>query len=351
MKQPQKLIAILSAAALSISLFAGCAKTENSAPESAAPAESSASSQPASTTVQSAKPMMRVGALQGPTGLGLVQLMEQTEQKQTENVYEFTLSAAPDEVSAKLISGELDIACVPTNLAAVLYGKTEGKIKLIGVNTLGVLYLLQKNEEDAVTSLKDLQGKEIFSTGQGATQEYILSYLLEKNGLGAGDGTTVTYKTEHAELATLLVENKAEYAVLPQPFVTSVTMKDDTVKTALDLNKEWETATGTQLPMGCVVVRSDFLEKNTAAVDTFLREYADSVDYVNSNVPEAAALAGKFEVIAEQVAVQAIPNCNIVCITGEEMKTPVSAYLEVLFTANPKAVGGSLPDDAFYYIP
>lgn len=345
--------------------------------------------------------MVRVGALQGPTGLGLVELMEKTEQKQAGNIYEFTLAGAPDEISGKLVSGELDIASVPTNLAATLYAKTEGKVKIIGVNTLGVLYLLHKDpeaetdtettveaeeseeetdsgtesddestaeteaetgeeataadadeaaaEEEQGLTFADLEGETIYSTGQGATQEYVLNYLLQQSGVS---DVEIIYKSEHAELASLVVAGEAEYALLPQPFVTTVTGKDNSVSVAMDITKEWEAATdGKQLTMGCVVVRTEFLEKNQDAVDKFLEELAESVDYVNSNVAESAALAGKFEVIAEDVAAKAIPLCNIVCLTGQEMKDSVTPYLEVLAAADPKSVGGALPDEAFYYIP
>lgn len=310
---------------------------------------SSTASQFSSTQTLEAKPMMRVGALQGPTGLGLVELMEKTERKETGNLYEFTLAGAPDEISGKIVSGELDIACVPTNLASVLYNKTEGKVRMAAVNTLGVLYVLQKNDEDTISGFADLEGAAIYSTGQGATQEYVLNYLLEANGVTDAE---IVYKSEHAELAALMLGGDVEYALLPQPFVTSVTMKDDAVRVALDVTGEWEHATGgSKLTMGSVIVRTDFLEKNGAAVDRFLEELAGSVRYVNTHVDDAAALAGKYDVIAESVAREAIPQCNIVCMTGNEMRDSVSAYLQILFEADPKSVGGSLPDEAFYYIP
>lgn len=329
-------------------LLSGCAQEQEN--PSSAPDEQSTSAVQ-SETIQStdALPIIRVGALQGPTGLGLVELMEKNEKKEATNLYEFTLAGAPDELSGKIINGELDIACLPTNVASVLYAKTEGKVNLLAVNTLGVLYMLQKNDADVIGSIDDLSGETIYSTGQGATQEYVLDYLLTENGV---EDAEVVYKSEHAELATLMIEGSAEYALLPQPFVTTVTSKDDTVDVALDITEEWETVTdGKQLTMGCVIVRTEFLEQNQAAVDTFLEELAQSVEFANTNVDEAAAYSGKFEVVNQEIAQKAIPECNIVCITGEEMQTSVSAYLEVLNNANPQSIGGALPDEAFYYLP
>lgn len=352
----QKLLAILCVLTMLATLFAGCGSSGGQSSTAASPAaETGSAAQTQESLPQSSmpsnevKPIVRVGALQGPTGLGLSSLMEKAEQKEAASIYNFTLAGAPDEISGKIISGELDIACVPTNLASVLYEKTQGGVSVISISTLGVLYVLQKNEEDAITGFADLSGKTIYTTGQGATQEYVLSYLLEQSG---ATDVTVEYKSEHAELATLVLEGQVEYALLPQPFVTTVTSKDEDVKIALDVTELWNTATGgKQLAMGCVIVRNDFLQTNQAAVDNFLREYTESVDFVNGNVEEGAALAGKFEIINEAVAKLAIPKCNIVCVTGEEMKNSVSAYLEILFAANPGSVGGSLPDEAFYYVP
>lgn len=318
-----------------------------------------ASAQPSNVQSQEAKAMVNVGALSGPAGIGMVGLMEQNEQNKSANIYEFTIAGAPDELSGKLISGELDIAAVPTNMAAMLYARTEGKVQIVSTTTLGVLYLLDRPLEDdaaedgedgtaEITSIADLAGQTIYTTGQNATQEYVLKYLLQKNGV---TDTAIEFNAEHAELAARMLEGRVRLALLPQPFVTTVTMKDDTVNVALDITREWEDATGTKLAMGAIVVRKEFLEKNSAALDKFLAEYAASVDTVNENVEEAAALCGKFEVIAEDVAKNAIPSCNIICLTGSKMKESVSAYLEILFEAEPKSVGGALPDDAFYYIP
>lgn len=296
-----------------------------------------------------AKPSIRVGALKGPTGLGITQLMEQNDRKETHNTYEITTVAAPDEISGKIISGELDIACVPTNMASVLYNKTGGKVKVIQLTTLGVLYVLQSNEEEAIAEIGDLAGKTIYSTGQGATQEYVLNYLLEQSGV---TDARVEFKAEHAELATLLIEGSVEYALLPQPFVTTVTAKKDSIRVVLDVTKEWDRVTGgKQLAMGCIVVRDDFLQRNHPAVDRFIEEYRESVDWVNENPEEAGTLAEMYDIITKEVAQKAIPLCNLVAVSGEEMKSAVESYLEVLEAADSQSVGGSLPDDAFYYIP
>lgn len=333
---------------LVITMFAGCSSGNNSsslpASESTEPIGGGASSEPESEA-PSEKSTVRVGAIKGPSSLGMLGVMENNEQQIALNSYEFTLAGSPQDIQAKLINGELDIAAIPTNLASVLYNKTNQGISAVAVGTLGVLYVLSK--EDAITSFKDLEGKTIYASGQGSTPEYVLDYLIDKNGLSGK--ISVEYKAEHAELASLIASGNADIAMLPQPFVTTVTSKDDSVKIVMDLNEEWRSATDTELAMTCIVVRNEFLSENKDAVDKFIEEYKASTEFVNANVDEAAELSGKFEIIPAEVAQKAIPYCSIICIAGNDMKTSVNPLLEVLMGANPQSVGGQVPDDAFYY--
>lgn len=290
---------------------------------------------------------IRIGALKGPTALGMLKLMEDAKAQTTKNNYTFTLAGAPDEISGKLISGELDMAAIPANLAAVLFNKTEGKILMSAVNTLGVLYMLDTG--DSLQSMQDVAGKTIYATGQGSTPEFALNYLLKAHGLEPGKDVEVIYKSEHAEVAALMAEGKVAYALLPEPFVTTVLNKGG-ARVALDLTEEWQKVgeEGSNLVMGAFAVRKEFYEKNPQAVKDFLAEYKISVAYTNEHVDEAAALSGKYEIIAEAVAKKAIPACNIVYVDGDEMKTMTEAFLKVLFEADAKSVGGKLPTAEFY---
>ena len=284
---------------------------------------------------------IRIAALKGPTGMGLVALMGQEYQ----SLYNITLSGAPDEVSASFISGETDVAAVPINLASVLYNKLQGEAVMIAVNTLGVLYVLENGE--TVNSIADLSGKTLYATGQGSTPEYILSYLLEKNGL---TDVTVEYKAEHSELATLMASGEATLGMLPEPNVSAVMAQNENMRVALDLTAEWEKVSDTPLVQGCLIVRKAFFSEHEASVTRFLKDYAASAAYVNDHHKQSAALMEQYGVLpSAAVAQKAIPNANIVCLTGGEMKAAASAMLQVLYDFNPKSVGGALPDDALYY--
>lgn len=331
MKKLIRFTGLVLAAATIIAVLAGCNKIEDSS--SSEPNTSSESSAP-----QAAK--IRVAALNGPTALGMLNMMENDK-------YEFTVFSKPDQVTAELNKGTVDIAAVPTNLAATLYNKN-ASVKLLALNTLGVLYVLEKG--NSIQSVKDLKGKTIYSTGQGAVPEYALNYVLEQNGLTVGKDVTVEYKTEHAELASLMAAEKTGIAVLPQPFVTTVLTQNSEVRVALDLTKEWENANNATLTMGCIVARTEFLEKDKEAVDAFLAAYQTSTSAANDDIDGTAKLAEQHNIIKEAVAKKAIPACNIVYIAGEEMKKKANSFFTVLAKANPKSIGGKVPDDDLFYI-
>lgn len=314
--------------------------SESSAPESS---DSTVESVPDNTAPDNAP--VRVAALKGPTAMGMTKLMSDSEGL---NEYEFEIVAAVDEISPMIAQGTADIVCVPANLGSVLYNKTEGGVRALAVNTLGVLYICENG--DTVTSVEDLKGKTIFSSGKGATPEYALNFILKSNDIDPEKDVTIEWKSEHAECLASLLATENSVAMLPQPFVTTAQTKNEGVRVAIDLNDAWDDLNvDSSLLTGIVIARKEFAESNPEAVNEFLSRYHASVDFVNNNVDEAAELVGKYDIVPAAVAKKAIPECNIVCITGEEMKTKLGGYLQVLFENEPKAVGGKLPADDFYY--
>lgn len=302
---------------------------------------------------QDAEPVaVRTAALKGPTAMGLVRFMSEAEAGNVaDNDYTFDIYASADEVTPLIAQEEVDIAAVPANLASVLYNRTEGGVRVIAINTLGVLYIVEQG--DSVQSVADLAGKTIYASGKGSTPEYGLAYILEKNGLTIGEDVQVEWASEHSEALAQLMADPNGVAMLPQPFVTTAQMKNDQIRVALDLTEEWDAVQSgddqSSMITGVAVVRSAFADENPAAVDAFLSHYAESVDFVNDNVSEAAQLVGSYDIVTAEVAEKALPECNIVCITGADMKEQLSGYLAVLADQNAEAVGGTLPGDDFYY--
>lgn len=293
---------------------------------------------------------INLGGLTGPTSMGMVKLLDDAENGLTANTYEFTIAGSADELTPKLLKGDLDILAVPANLGAVLYNKSGGEVQMIAANTLGVMYIVE-NGSDTVRSLADLKGKTIYSTGKGSTPEYCLTYLLEQSGLTPGEDVTIEWKSEPAEIVALMSAENNTVAMLPEPYVTVAKTQLEGLHTAIDLNEEWNRVNKeSKLVTAGLVVRKAFADEHPEAVAKFLEEYSASTKYVNENVEEAAKLIEKYGIIKAGVAVKAIPNCNIVCITGKEMKEITEGYFGVLESQDAVSVGGSLPGEDFYLI-
>ena len=377
----KKIFPVMLAAALGLSLLSGCASSgtdaassaaettaaetaaETEAPETGAPetiSESSSEETAAEETDSaeaSAAPaeetVVRVGGLKGPTTMGLVKLMQDAENGEAQNAYEFTMVTAADELTAMVAGDQVDIALLPANVASVLYHKTNQNVSVIDINTLGVLYLV--SGDTSITSLDQLAGKTVYLTGKGTTPDYVFNYLLSSAGLSAED-VTLDFRSEATEVAAILAENPEAVGLLPQPFVTVALSQNDALSIIMDLTEEWDKLqaedSNSRLVTGVTIVNNDFLSSHPDMVDAFLEEHEASALYTDNHPAEAAELIAAAEIVAKApIAEQALPYCNITCITGEDMKEALSGYLEVLYEQAPGSVGGSLPDDAFYYIP
>lgn len=299
------------------------------------------------------KVTVKVGALKGATTLGLLPLEDKAANGEAGENYEFSMMTAADELLPMMIKGELDIALLPSNVASILYQKTNGGVTVIDINTLGVLYMV--SGDSSITGVEDLAGRTIYLTGKGTTPDYVLHYILSGNGMDADSDCTLEYKSEATEVAALLAENPDAIGLFPQPFVTAACAQNDALSVILDMNAEWEKLQGedgSRLVTGVTVVRNEFLQEHENAVVTFMEEHQASAQSMNSDVENGAKLAAASEIIAkEPIALKAIPKCNITYIDGADMKQALSGYLEVLYGQNPESIGGALPGGDFYYVP
>ena len=327
MKKMKKLILITISVFLAMALFAGCGKKEEA-------------------------PGLRIGGMKGPTSMGLLFMKEEAENGENPEGYAFTMVTGADELLPMMIKGELDIALVPANVAAVLYQKTEGGVAVIDINTLGVLYMVSGDGE--IGGPEDLRGKTIYLTGKGTTPDYVLHYILKENGLQEGD-YTLEYKSEPTEVAALLAEKPEAVGLLPQPFVTVACAQNENLQVVMDMNEQWillQGEGGSRMVTGVTVVRKEILDTYPEAVETFLQNHKDSAKAINEDAEKGAELVVAAGIIGKApIAKNAIPNCNITYIAGEEMKQALSGYLEVLFEQDASSVGGKLPEEAFYYVP
>lgn len=337
MKKVRAIVSLLLALTLALSLTA-CGGQANSEPE-----------QP-ETQEELTAAEINLYVLSGPTGIGAMNLWAASDAGETKNTYHITMPGANDEVVAALSKGDADIAAVATNLAATLYNKTDGGVTVLAVNTLGVLSLLSNGQE--VNAVSDLKGKTIYAPGQGANPEYILRYVLTGNGLDPDKDVTLQFVGEGSELLTVWQSDPEAIILAPQPVATSILMQNENARTLFDMTEEWDKIAGgdSTLMMGCVIVRNEFLQANPGAVELFLQEYAASIEKAQFDVEGTAALCEQYGLIPKAALAQkAIPSCGLTFVTGAEMKTGLSGYLQVMFDANPKSVGGALPGDGFYY--
>ena len=358
----KRILALMMVLALCAMLFAGCgeaapAEESETIPESESEPVNEETSEPASEEESEGEEeseevtddtTIRIGGLKGPTSMGLVKLMEDASVGDAKNNYEFTIAAAADELTPKLIRGEIDMVAVPANLASVLYNKTEGAVEVLAVNTLGVVYIVDKNEE--ISSVADLKGKTIYATGKGTIPEYALRYVLSQNGLDPDTDVTMEWKSEPTEVVAHLTGAEAGVAMLPQPFVTVAQGSVEGLEVSLNLTEEWNNlGVESTLITGVMVARREFVEEHTALVNAFLEEYKASTEYANSDVAEAAKLVEKYGIVKAAVAEKAMPHCNIVFVAGDDMKAALPGFLAVLHAEKPESVGGKLPGEDFYY--
>ena len=318
------------------------AQTTGEAQESTAPSAET----PAETTEPAFEgENVRLALLSGSTGLGASKLIVDASAKKTVNTYVIDVIADPTQVVAGVKTGKYDLAALPVNVAAKLYNMPDVDVRLVALNTLGVLYMLE-NEGETVQSFSDLAGKTVYTTGEGATPQYILEYLLAKNNV---EDVTVVYRATADEVQADL-QTAGAIAMLPQPKATVVTMSMSTVRYALDMTEEWNKVSSVELTQGCVIATKAFAEEHKDALDAFLAEYEASIEFVKKADDDAAEAVVNAGIIGKApIAKNAIPKSNLVCYTGEKMKETMTGTLSVLFASDPKSIGGNMPGDDFYY--
>lgn len=329
----KKIICKILPLAICASMFTACGSEKDSASDETTAAESSVE--------------FNIASLKGPTTMGMVKLMSDSEKGLTTDKYNVTIYGTADEIVTGLVSGSVDVANIPANLSSVLYKKTDGGISAAAINTLGVLYMVETG--NTISTVSDLKGKTIYSTGKGTTPEYVLNYILTQNGINPQTDVTIEYKSESTEIASILAESDNAIALLPQPYVSVASIQNDKIRICLDMTVEWNKISAETLVTGVVVGRNDFIEQNNEAFYKFLDRYENSTKFVNANNAEASELIEKYDIVKKEPALKALPYCNITFIRDDDMKKAMSNYLTVLFEQDPASVGGAVPDEKFYY--
>ncbi len=330
------------------SALTGCGAVEKTSDTAVAEAAEKKTESATETKAEDSKPtVLRVAGLKGATTIGLLNFIKDVESGNTDLNVEFTMYTAGSDIMAAFASGDLDIGLVPSNVAAVMNSKVEGGVSVIDINTLGVLSCVSADE--SVTSMKDLSGRTVYMTGQGATPEYTVRYLLDQSGITDCD---IQFKSEPTEIVSIFAEDRDAVAILPQPFTTAALSQNESLKISFLLDDEWgKYNSDSRIVTGVTVASNSFIAEHKDMVDAFIKLHKESADKAVSDVDTTAALAVEKGIIAkEPLAKKAIPNCSIVCISGAGIKDMLPGYYKVLFDQDPKSLGGSLPGDSFYYV-
>lgn len=338
---------------LMVLAFSACSKTPTDPTDTTtAPTESQ------STPTLDKETEIRISVLSGTTGMGIAPLMKSSSDGKEPLNYKISIATAADQIAPGIIKGTIDIAAVPTNLAATLYNKTKGQVKVLCANTKGVLYIV--SSDPAVSKIADLKGKTVFVPGQGTNPEFLLRHIIESNGMTVGEDVIFdyTYNSPDALMGAVAATDKVKIALLPEPKVSVACDKNSSVKSVINITDEWNKINPTApLYQGCIIVRSAFLESHPNEVKEFLRRYELSINEVNSNPEAAAKIIAELGIIAENadasynefIARTTIPSCNLCYVTGSELEGALAKLYEILFNITPSAVGGAVPDNGIYY--
>lgn len=354
-----KSLSLMLALALLFSLAAckpaAAEPTASPTPEATVPPTEEPTAAPTETPTSVEAGEIRLAVLSGPTGIGAAKLLDNIDNNKAAlsfGNYDYQIYTDNSELVAGLTKGEIDIATMASNVAVNLYNKTDGGVKIIAVGTLGVLHILEGGGGDTVHSIRDLAGRTIYCAGQGANPEYILRYLIQETEMDAAEVKLVF--ADASEISAKLLSGEIQYAMLPVPAATAAIAKGEgKIRAAIDVTEAWdELQTGSQLVMTAVVARTEYLETYHDRVANFLTDYEASIDYVNHNIDAAAELVAGYGITPSAgIAKQAIPQCHLTFIAGEDMMSAVSGYFRTLYSIDPAAVGGAVPDDGIYYIP
>lgn len=344
MKKTKILTLILCLALTLTVLFTAC--TPSGGGEESTSDKNEANTNENATDIDSSLEI-KVSVLNGTTGFGAAKLMNDKKECKSALNYSFTVESDASNINAALINGSVDIAALPTNAAANLYNKTNGGVKILAVNTLGVLYVVTNSETKSISTLSDLEGKTVYCPAQNPT--FIFKALCDMNDINVTIDNTYA---QPADLRTAVASGAVNIAVLPEPMVTIACSSNDKLTIALDLTAEWDKVNEPgSLAQGCIVARTEFIEEHPLEVTKFLEEYKASVEFTLSNNAEAAEMIVSEGVFTNAVVAQkALPKCNICYVDGEEMKSALDKFFSALFEVAPASVGDKIPDEGIYYI-
>lgn len=277
-----------------------------------------------------------------------VHLINDAKLGKTKDDYSVTTVYTAQAVTTKITREEADIAIVPAYVAAALYNKTEGGVILLGLTSSSGISIVTKDEQ--INSIADLKGKQIFVSGRNTDTEFMIKYILNKNGI-TSDDVKVTSVADDAQLIEKMNNGQAKIAVAFEPTKTFVLNFVEGATSPISLTSEWNNLSNDAgIITGCVVVREEFLKKNKGKVKRFIKEMEGSVYMSSADKTETARLCKEYEITENnEIAKTLLKNSDLKFIKGDNMKTAFKKNINALHKIGMLVMGQKAPGEKFYY--
>lgn len=285
-----------------------------------------------------------------PDGIPALAIAKMAKEKPTLDnnlTMDYEVQNTPDALIAKVVSGEADIAIVPSNVTAQVYNNNLS-YKLAATAGWGSLYMVSTQE---IKNYNYIVGRRILNIGQGLTPDIVFRYILSKNRININKDIRVTYLNSATELAPAFIAGRAKIAIMPEPMLSTVLTKKSDAKVYMDLNKEWMKINGSTngYPQSSLIIKKDLIENHRDFVDKFLEAFKDSIAWGNKNPDKLGEYAEKLSLSMNKAIVQkSIGRANMRYVYIKDCYKDYQSYFKVLLDFAPKSIGGKLPDEGIY---
>ena len=260
----------------------------------------------------------------------------------------YTIEQSSETLVTSVMKSEPDIAIVPSNVAATAFNKTEGAYEIAGTVGWGSFYIGSTN---ATQTIEDLKGKEVYNIGKGLTPDIITRTILKDKGIDPDTDINFSYVDGVNELAPIILAGKTEYAVIPEPALSTVQSKNENFNIMLDLNEEWKKINNSEYgyPQATIIVKKELVEKDKEFVENLLNKVKESTEWAYSDKETLGAYCEEIGISAKKpIIVKAIDRSNIKYVGIKDSYKEYETYFEKLYSFDPKTIGGKIPDESIF---
>ena len=292
---------------------------------------------------------VRVKTYNGLPAISICKLIKEEENIKSSYKTSYTIESNDKKLVESLNKKEVDIALIPTDMAAKVYNKNSSYQIFASIGQ-GSYYLVTSDPEVRGFN-STLINKEIAIAGENSMTDNIVKAILKKNNI---DETLVKFKYTNTvpELVKTLTLGEIYTGIVPETSLTSLLYKHSGLKILASTNDAYENTFDISegYPQFSVIVRKDFAKNNKEYVNKFLFKLKESIEFVNNNPLQAGAYGEELKIpIKPQILSKAIKRCNLKFIEIDKFKQNYKYFFEILYNYNNEAVGGTVPDESIYH--